>query len=746
MLGKTILPTDEELGKKDDDHKPGSWPQTPTWAALKTPPLRWRRRRIAFVLVGLYTFYMLHNYITELPIFQPNGSSYGLRQIVPMTNEDHNEAVDREPTGVPPGLAVAKDAAAPQVFSGPIKFYRLAASLHEASYTHGYSPLNRNILFAFSNLKSAATLLPLACEMAKWNRNWVHVAIMSRMDIPLDDLLGINGVDKTKCPVVWHDARPDYSEFSTESRAEMSAAAALGHINTFLHPQATITDDSQDEDGSFVRGLRSKAKLLSMPIIEMPQGQMQNFMWMARLDAGSIRNWHKPTIDILIQAPSDSSGGILRLLKSLKEADYRGMKQPRLTIDLPDSVDPSLRQRLEDFAWPPGKQDDPLSNNQIIIRRRISNHHATQEESSIRFLELFYPSSTKDSHVLLLSPQVQLSPLFFQYLKYVLLEYKYSSFGESDALDLMGISLVSPSVTLDGHKRLTLPKPSDMNAERYSRQFSEEASTQFLWQAPDSHAALYFGDKWAEWHSFLSNRVKKQHQTGKKAPRAKLVSETLPAWTEYMLEFMRARGYSLLYPATSSTESLATIHNELYRPPQEFSPPPVTKDNEPEIKPDLANEPFLRAETPAPSPTIRESNVIPRSRPLHMALPFDGDLPEASHLPYLLYNGTITDPFKANTFAIEFAANFRKEIGECPIQPKMHRKIVTGSTNDLFCFGDEDADDWESEELERSPYEPEDEVDAFSAYGSTVTDLASQTTAVSTSSYSFTPTATATNI
>ena len=64
-----------------------------------------------------------------------------------------------------------------------------------------------------SNLKSVSTLLPMVCEMSQWNRNHVHAAFLGREDIPLDDLLEINGIDKVKCPATWHDARPDYTEY-----------------------------------------------------------------------------------------------------------------------------------------------------------------------------------------------------------------------------------------------------------------------------------------------------------------------------------------------------------------------------------------------------------------------------------------------------------------------------------------------------------------------------------------------------
>lgn len=694
MLGKTILPTDEELGKKDDDHKPGASGRVPLWNFTKTP-LRWRRRRILLTLVGLYIVYWLFNNMPDWATL--NGTTTSIRRpIVPMTNEDHTQAYNEEPAGPPPGLKAPKDGSPPpREYAGQIRFYRLAESLHGAAHTNGYRPINRNVLFAISNLKSASTLLPMICEMSKWSRNYVHAAFMGREDIPVGALLEINGIDKEKCPAIWHDARPDYTEYSSDERAESSVMAAMMHIQSYLHPQVTIIDDHVSEDAFFSKGIRAKTKMLEIPVIEIPKDRCESFMWITRLDTGSLRSWHKPTVDILIQAPSESSGGLLRLLKSLKEADYNGLKFPRLTIELPTDTDDWVSQYLGGFVWPPGN-DDPLAPSQITIRRRIASQRATQEDSSIRFLELFYPSSTTNSHVLLLSPDAQLSPLYYHYLKYVLLDYKYSSYGEDDSINVMGVSLELPSLLLDGKTKLSPPKPADMHTTRYKDLFPDIQSAQFLWQAPNSHASLFFGDKWAELHSFLSNRIVKQHQAPKMATRPKLVSETLPAWTEYMLEFMRARGYSLFYPVTSASDSFVTIHNELYHAPEEFAPQPST-DPEKDIDepPKLPDEPFLRADIHPPKPTNPELPVIPYSRPLHLALPFEGDLPEIPHLPYLLYNGEIVQPTNVSTIALAFANQFRENVGGCRIPEGKHRKVVLGTTKDLFCFGDEDEDDWE---------------------------------------------------
>ncbi|ORY18379.1 hypothetical protein BCR34DRAFT_554121 [Clohesyomyces aquaticus] len=699
MLGRTILPSDEELGKKDDDHKPRTPGQGPSWAILKT--LRFRRRRIAMALVGLYLVYLFVHNIPNLGEENGRNRPYGGRFAMPnMDNGVPAQPDDEEPKGPPPGAKAPKDGShAARNYNGQIRFYRLADSLHASSHTMGYRSTNRNVLFAISNLKSASTLLPMICDMSKWSRNWVHAAFMGREDIPLDDLLQINGIDKDKCPAIWHDARPDYTEYSSELRAEGSVKAAMTHINSFLHPQVTIIDDSISEDPFFVRGIRAKAKMLTIPIIEVPKDGADNFMWITRLDAGSLRSWHIPTVDIVVQAPSGASGGVMQLLKSIAKADYGGLKPPRLTIELPSDLDDSMKRFLESFVWPPPNPNDLLAANQLTLRRRITNQRTNQEESSIKFLELFYPTSTVHSHVLLLSPQVQLSPLYYHYIRYALLEYKYSAYGEMDRDNIMGISLELPTTLLDGKTALKSPQSKDMHATRYTEDFDNVPNAPFLWQAPNSHAALFFGDKWAELHSFLTNRIAKQRETRKASAKPKLVSETMPAWTEYMLEFMRARGYSLFYPSTLTSESFATVHNELYHPPEEFAPTPSKVANEEIYSPPPKHpyEPFLTADSPPPPPRKTELPVVPLARPLHLAIPFDGDLPELPHLPYLLYDGEMIKPENASSRAITYANEFRESVGGCKIPEGKHRKVSWGSAKDLFCFGDEDENDWEDD-------------------------------------------------
>jgi hypothetical protein len=684
MLGKAMLPGDEELGKKDDDHR--FVPARRSGWSIWNHTFRWRRRRLLLVLAGLGLVYMVLGRI--------GGVSDGQGRRYPLAGHEY-DVEPIEPTGAPSNTRFSVKPS--HDYDGRIRFYRLAKSLHKsATYTKGYDTTNRNVLFAMSSLKSASTLLPMICEMSKWSRNHVHAAIMGRDTITLEELLAINGVDGEQCIVNWHDARPDYAEYSSDARAESAVVGAMSHIHSILHPQAVITDDSISEDVFFVRGIRAKTNEVGMPMIEVPKDKWESFLWITRLDAGSLRNWHTPTVDILIQVPAESSS-VLRLLKSIKGADYAGLRPPRIILELPAHLDESVKGHIENFKWPLHPAN-PLEPSGLAVRRRIMNHRTTPEEAAVRFLELFYPTSTAKSHVLLLSPQAQLSPLYFHNVLYSLLEYKFSSFGQEDSVNLLGISLELPSVLLDGKTKLALPRLDDIVATRFRKLYPKTESAPFVWQAPNSHAALYFGDKWAELHSFLSNRVVKHQKGLKTSQRPKLVSETLPAWTEYMLEFMRARSYTLLYPAKTS-EAFVTIHNELYHAPEEFGP--ITKEME--FLPELAaNEPFLRAETPSQPLKSAEPTVVPGSKPLHLALPFDGDLPELPHLPHLLYDGNMVDAQNVSQIALDYANKFREEIGGCTMPKGKHRRVVPGDAGDLFCFGDEDAGDWEDDVKEEA--------------------------------------------
>ena len=289
---------------------------------------------------------------------------------------------------------------------------------------------------------------------------------------------------------------------------------------------------------------------------------------------------------------------------------------------------------------------------------------------------------------------------------YNLLEYKYSSEGQffQESNNLMGLSLELPSHYLNDTEVFTPPPLEWSHGQGVPKQ--PGLATHFLWQSPNSNAALYFGDKWIEFHSFLSARL--SAMKSKTPRRKKLISEKHPSWMEYLLELMRARGYSLLYPNfASTTESIAIVHNELYQPPEEYSRPQTSNPDQPLPTIDL-NDPFITGDFVRSSklPSHKESPLL--STNLLSILPQTGDLSDLTYVPIISHEGNILSHASSDVLLSSFAADFRRDIGECTGVGDIW--IYQMSANDLFCnlnldeytdISDEKESDYESETVTR---------------------------------------------
>ncbi|KAL8992946.1 MAG: hypothetical protein Q9169_006716 [Polycauliona sp. 2 TL-2023] len=665
---------DEELGKKDDDrrNRPTNL-QLPAWSARKPAP--WRRRRILYLFIACIALYFFFKHMPvpdHPPVrLRPNyGTSPG--HVPTQIFKPDTDASAQ----TPPHPDKASEAEK-HYYDGPIRFEKLAASLYAISRLRGPPGSNKNVLFAASDLRSASELIPIACEMATWDRNDVHFALMGRDDLELDQIQLVNGIDED-CKVNWHDARPDFSPWSSDFRMEVSVSAALGHIETFMHPQVVITDVPSREDAFFTNAIRAKAGELGKSVIQLPKDAAEKMMWIARLDSGSLAAWQTTYVDIMIHAPPHSSGSLIRLLRSIEAADYFGHRRPHLTIELPAEVDHPTKQYLEKLVWPPVDSSLPSHSSQVTLRHRIPRRTFTVEEASVRLVESFYPARPANSHVLVLSPQVELSPVYFHFLMYHLLKYKYSSSASmsTQVENLMGLSLELPTMHLNESEMFHPPmiSPNSMGPGD-----SKEDPTPFLWQAPNSNAALYFGDKWVEFHSFLSSRVSLDPTII--LPQPNLISENYPSWLEYVLELMRARGYTLLYPNFSSDrESIATVHYELFKPPEEST--------KPKAETDASLPPLDPKETFLTDPSSHRQKQ-PESTPLkHVKLtsllPNRGfGAAELSRFPLLDHQGNEVTSSILFTTANTFTTDFRRQVGLC--RATYNPSLEVMKADDLFC-------------------------------------------------------------
>ncbi|KAK3323504.1 hypothetical protein B0T19DRAFT_450275 [Cercophora scortea] len=676
----SLFLSNEELGKKNDDHKPTAIPpiRAPQWTPSARGLLpRKIVKRVAIALVlGISVFFFVTNIPNDYPIRDHRRPVYetdgpggrgrpgGLR--IPKSMPQFKPSPKLPPLRpkVPNDAGSAQD----RGYDGPLTFPHLAVSLQAIYETRGTWDVNKNVLFAASSLQSAAALLPMACQMGSELRSYVHFALMGRSDMGIEELRAVNGIDDS-CQIIFHDARLDHSSSSTQPRLETGASHALFHIHAYMHPQAILVDTSTAEEGYFLDAISKKARALGIPVLQLPEGAPKRLAWMTKLDSASLASWNKMSIDILIQAPPGASGNLIRLLKSLSAADFSGGPTPHLTIELPHAVDPPTAKFLENFQWPPARAYNPTRVRQLILRHRIPRSSLTEEESSIRFLESFWPPDPRHSHVLVLSPHVELSPKFYHYLKYCVLEYINSAVAVIQEWDsrLLGISLDLPSTHLNASEPFTPP----------SRKVSKDAinpppapetddPTSFLWQAPNSNAVLYTGLKWVELHDFVSRILTVQHSTTTQSPpffAQKTVSKRYPSWLEHALELSRARGYWTLYPSSKTARNLAVVHRELYKAPEEY-------ESEIDNQADDVGEAMLA------------------TGPLLESLPNNGNLLPFNEMPLLSWDGRVTEVGEMNEDAAEYTRAFRTAVGGC--EKLDAKELAPGrSVKDLFCSRDD---------------------------------------------------------
>ncbi|KAH9887185.1 hypothetical protein F4778DRAFT_797634 [Xylariomycetidae sp. FL2044] len=678
---RRVFLSDEEMGKKDDDHKTSKngTLRPPNWHPARVPPRRFLKR----IGVVMFVACMVYLFIRNIPVLGPD--SRMRRPIYPYSEFppplDKTNSYEHKPPSQAPGRSPLSRSPE-RNFNGPVKFYELATSLHAIAGTRGSMVNNRNVLFAASSLKSASTLLPMACQMGAELKNFVHFALMTRSEIELKELQEINGVDES-CQIIFHDARPDYVQISTDERMETAVFRAFHHINNYMHPQAILVDGSNDEEHFFQRSSRQHAQITKNTLVELPSQPTKKLEWLTKLDSAALRAWDKIHIDILIQARAGASGSLIRLLRSLGETDFMSSSVPHLTIELPHDIDPPTKKFLEDFTWPPKHVPNPTNARYLSLRHRIPHKYMDEEESSARLLESFWPANPQLSHVLVLSPQVELSPNFFHYIKYSLLEYRYSTVSTFQHWDqrIFGISLEQPVKLLSGTQAFsppTLLEPANSGDGEH-----EEESTPFLWQSPNSNAMLFLGEKWMELHDFVSRSLEAQHKINPVPSilSEKVVSTQHPSWLEHALRLARARNYLTLYPGVGTAQNLATVHSELYHLPEEYA----SHEETPKalLQDDASDEEIENVRR-----KLQTGSDIPiASMSLLESLPNEGSLRAIGDLPIVMWDGRTADLEEINGSTEKFFWEFREQLGGCNDDDpqKTIKASQELSTRDLFC-------------------------------------------------------------
>lgn len=489
-----------------------------------------RKRRVVLALLGVWLLYLfIKNIPTDLPpISERIDPRYGRMRPRPPTQSQ----------GAPTVQVTSSDAPTQQ-YEGPIRFFKLGGSLRSFGIEK-----RDNVLFALASPRSASPVLTAACAMASHNRTRVHVAVMGRKEMALSDLLALNGISQEECPILWHDAQPDFALQSSTNRMQISCEAAIGHIHR-AHPiRAIFFDDTAREDDFLRRALKGRIKSLQIPHIQVPNADS----WMLILGTASLRQWDKVEIDILVQVPRDAVGSLLRLLQTIRDADYRGLAFPRITLELPFDIDGFLFDYLATFQWPPGSS---AANSKVVIRHRIDPKLMSPAMASARFIESFYPSRPAQSHVLVLSPDAELTSDYYQFLIYMLMEHHYGATADTLSLRMMGISLTAPPVHIGT---------------------GERSSPVLLWQYPSADATLFFGEEWVQLHQFVAHRLASDPDLSRSIDAELSLPSSWPTWQKLTMEWMQLGGLFMAHPNLEEKDSpLVTMHSELHQVPEELA-------------------------------------------------------------------------------------------------------------------------------------------------------------------------------
>ncbi|KAH9893474.1 hypothetical protein C8Q73DRAFT_828524 [Cubamyces lactineus] len=276
--------------------------------------------------------------------------------------------------------------------------------------------------------------------------------------------------------------------------------------------------------------------------IHIPSPDLHYTDWIATLDFAELKNWHVPEIQLSV-ITNDRPHSLLRLLSSLKNARYFGDKLD-MRINLEQTADPKTLRMAGEFEWDHG--------NVFVHHRVIHGGLLTA------VVESWYPNGN-DSYGLILEDDVELSPLFYAYLKLALLRYRYGK-RDNRSTNLFGISLYQ-------QKNLEL-RPEGRHLFNARTLFQDSGlphpNTPYLSQIPCSWGALYFPEHWREFHIYLGTRL-----SGKVWPLQQVVvpdvrsNRWTRSWKKYFIELVFLRGYVMLYPNYADYVSLSTNHLEI---------------------------------------------------------------------------------------------------------------------------------------------------------------------------------------
>ncbi|KZS94459.1 hypothetical protein SISNIDRAFT_503355 [Sistotremastrum niveocremeum HHB9708] len=253
-------------------------------------------------------------------------------------------------------------------------------------------------------------------------------------------------------------------------------------------------------------------------------------------------NWHIPSVTLVV-VTNDRPKSLSRTLDSLKTALYFG-DRPSIHLNLEQTADSSTLSLANSFTWPHG---DSYMRHRVIKGGLLS-----------AVVESWYPAGNH-SHGVIIEDDVELSPMFYAWLKMTLLRYRYG-LDKNVSPRLFGISLYQQK-TLE----LSLSGRRPFSArDLFSKLRLPDPGTPYVSQIPCSWGALFFPEHWREFHDYLVLRLSEAtHDISDVIVPDVRSNFWRRSWKKYLIELIYLRGYLMLYPNYPDFMSLSTNHLEI---------------------------------------------------------------------------------------------------------------------------------------------------------------------------------------
>lgn len=292
-------------------------------------------------------------------------------------------------------------------------------------------------------------------------------------------------------------------------------------------------------DRDVIRTIQNEAKTWMQQLDEgngtvdsngQAQSQYKSIMTSTSLDASTLH------IRIHVIA-NNRKKSLMRLLSSLEQAQYEGDVVP-LHLFLEANQSPEIIQYASTYHWMHG----PLQVHVRHTRGGLIN----------AVVESWYPTSPTEC-VVFLEDDIEVSPLFFAWLKRVL--RAFAKDGEEDS-KWAGISLYTPRI-MEYH-----PHKKKHEYAKLEGKADLAGMLPFRHQQPCSWGALYFPHVWQEFRLYLLHRLRNGHSRGHFNIPGSRSNGWRSSWKKYMMELFWMQGYYLVYPNLPEQRSFSTNHME----------------------------------------------------------------------------------------------------------------------------------------------------------------------------------------